>query len=48
MNNIQITFLAIIIIWVMVLIIIMKKGKFKTENSAEHEENQRTNYSGLG
>ena len=46
MNNIQITFLAIIIIWVMVLI--MKKGKFKTENSAEHKENQRTNYSGLG
>ena len=46
MNNIQITFLAIIIIWVVVLI--MKKGKFKTENSAEHKENQRTNYSGLG
>ena len=25
-----------------------EKGKFKTENSAEHKENQRTNYSGLG
>ena len=48
MSNIQITFSAIIIVWIIVLIIIMKKGKFKTENSAEHEENQRTNYSGLG
>lgn len=48
MSNIQITFSAIIIVWTIVLIIIMRKGKSKIENSAEHKENQRTNYSGLG
>lgn len=46
MSNIQLTFSAIIVVWIAILIIVALRGKI--ENNTKDEKNKRTNYSGLG